>query len=241
MKNYTIHLGSALTTLKTIESESIQTVVTSPPYFGLRDYGVDGQLGAEPSPEEYIAALVAIFDEVYRVMRPDATCWLNLGDSYARNGGTDRQAPQTAVVGSTRNTLEQMPDRKQKCPNGIREKELIGIPWTVAFALRSRGFYLRQDIIWQKPNPMPESVKDRCTKSHEYIFLLTKSAKYFYDSDAIKEPCVLAGSREGDTVLDPFCGAGTTAVVALRHSRKFIGIELNPKYIEIAERRIAKL
>ena len=265
-----IIVGDCLEQMAHIESQSVQTCVTSPPYWGLRDYGHNGQMGLEETPDEYIANLVKVFAEVRRVLKDDGTLWLNLGDSY-----------------------------------GLKPKDLIGIPWRVAFALQADGWYLRQDIIWAKPNPMPESVKDRCTKSHEYLFLLSKSPKYYYDNEAIKEPslglgktairfggnkygdsddpkhatksgneytdsgkrnkrdvwtinakpfkgahfavmpealvepCVLAGSREGDIVLDPFLGSGTVAVVAELHRRNWIGCELNPDYAAIAEARIA--
>lgn len=160
---YKILIGDALEQLKTIESGTVNTCVTSPPYYGLRDYGVDGQIGLEETPEQYISKLVAVFSEVKRVLRDDGTLWVNIGDSYAaQRGGTSSI--------------------------GLKHKDLIGIPWMLAFALRADGWYLRQDIIWAKPNPMPESVKDRCTKSHEYIFLLSKSPKYYYDAKAIKEP-----------------------------------------------------
>ena len=284
--------------MKLLPDASAQTCVTSPPYFGLRDYGVDGQIGLEPTPDEFVASLVTVFREVRRVLRDDGTLWLNLGDSYARTGGTDRKVPETARVGSTRNTMTQMGDRTSKAPSGLKGKDLIGVPWRVAFALQADGWYLRQDIIWHKPNPMPESVRDRCTKAHEYIFLLSKSPRYYFDSEAIKEPasappkkcgpkndasrndsgrtgivrgdgetrnrrsvwtvstkpfgeahfatfppaliepCILAGSRLGDTVLDPFGGAGTTGLVAQQHGRNAVLTEINPEYAEIARRRI---
>jgi DNA modification methylase len=349
-------VGDCLEILPTLEVNSVQCVVTSPPYYGLRDYGVEGQLGLEKTPEEYVSKIVEIFREVRRVLREDGTLWLNLGDSYWGGKGkssqawstehTDRgvlQAPQHQIcgMGETRPT-----DGKHDV---IKPKDLIGIPWRVAFALQADGWWLRQDVIWHKPNPMPESVRDRCTKSHEYIFLLTKSARYYYDAEAIKEPikdssaarlmqdienqegsdrvpgktngnmkavlfggnnrcpdtrlqsgkewtpkmagggssyknghsgyfkkdgtpltgimankksvwnittkpfkeahfatfppeipeiCIKAGSRVGDTILDPFAGAGTTGMVAEKLNRKFIGIELNPEYAEMAERRI---
>jgi DNA modification methylase len=287
----------------------VQTVVTSPPYFGLRDYQVDGQIGLEQTPAEYVANLVEVFRLVRQMLADDGVVFLNLGDSYARTGGTDRSVSQTAKVGSTRNTLVQKSDRKQKAPDGLKEKDLIGIPWRVAFALQADGWYLRQDIIWAKPNPMPESVTDRCTKAHEYIFMLTKNARYYYDNEAIKEPvkhptmthksqkvsgaqvaafrgnaptnlgrcgtdpekgrnrrsvwtvstkgysgahfavfppdliepCVLAASRPGDTVFDPFLGSGTTAVVARRHNRHWLGCELNPEYGALQQQRLEKM
>ena len=177
-----IKQGDALSVLKTMPSQSINTCVTSPPYWGLRDYGVDGQLGLEPTPEEYVANLVEVFREVRRVLRDDGTLWLNLGDSY--NGSKMNRSGQHGYKDGRSNK-----DKRFSVGGveGLKPKDLVGIPWMVAFALRADGWYLRQDIIWHKPNPMPESVKDRCTKAHEYIFLLTKKKKYFYDAEAIKE------------------------------------------------------
>ena len=281
-----------------------QMCVTSPPYFGLRDYGHDGQLGLEQTPEQYVANMVEVFRCVRDVLTDDGTLWLNIGDSYARTGGTDRKVSGTAKVGSTRNTLEQMSDRTSNAESmGLKPKDLIGIPWMLAFALRADGWYLRQDIIWHKPNPMPESVRDRCTKAHEYVFLLSKSEKYFFDSDAMREeaikgaagssfnkgktaehqlgrssdaervddgkrnrrsvwtvatrpykgahfatfppaliePCILAGSRPGDFVLDPFMGSGTTAEVAIRHGRMALGCELNPEYKKLIDERVSAI
>lgn len=285
--------GDALTVLKTLPSESVNCAITSPPYFGLRDYGVKGQIGLEQTPEAYVARLVEVFREVRRVLRDDGTLWLNLGDSYVATIG----------LGGGRRTQAEGNKRPNKTGFGLPAKNLIGIPWRVAFALQADGWYLRQDIIWAKPNVMPESVKDRCTKSHEYIFLLAKSAKYRFDADAIKEksvytdarlnkgrllyegkrqgkkgtgnaavisvtdfrnkrsvwtvttkafagahfatfppdliePMVLAGCLQGGVVLDPFIGAGTTALVAKRLGRKYLGIELNPEYIKLAQKRV---
>jgi len=298
------HIGDCRKLLADFAAAGIraQTCVTSPPYFGLRDYGHPDQIGLEPTPDEYVAKLVEVFREVRRVLRDDGTLWLNLGDSYARTGGTDRKVSATAKVGSTRNTLIQMSDRTSRATTyGLKDKDLIGIPWRVAFALQADGWYLRQDIIWHKPNPMPESVRDRFTKAHEYIFLLSKSPRYYFDHEAIKEPsvyadcgrpskrkgefkakgeplpgqlpfraitetrnrrsvwtvptrpykgahfatfpraliepCILAGSRPGDVVLDPFMGSGTTAQVATDLGRQFIGCEINPKYVELHELR----
>ena len=190
--------GDCRARMSELENCSVQTCITSPPYFGLRDYGVDGQLGLETTPDEYVAKLVEVFREVRRVLKDDGTLWLNIGDSYARAGGTDRRVPASASVGSTRNTIKQMGDRTSNAPAlGLKEKDLIGIPWMLAFALRADGWYLRQDIIWSKPNPMPESVRDRCTKAHEYVFLLSKSERYFYDLEAVREDAVkgAAGSK----------------------------------------------
>jgi DNA modification methylase len=275
----------------------------------LRDYGHDGQIGLEETPDAFVAQLVEVFREVRRVLRDDGTVWLNLGDSYARQGGKESTQPRhwdgrkhdPGAMHSTRHV--------DNLGLGLKPKDLIGIPWRVAFALQQDGWYLRQDIIWHKPNPMPESVRDRCTKAHEYIFLLTKSERYFYDADAIAEPsqyygkdarsgagniryegkrtegdasangqqsfvtinetrnkrsvwsvstkpysgahfatfppdliepCILAGSRPNDTVLDPFGGSGTTGMVALQHGRNAVLCELNPEYVAIAEARISE-
>ena len=301
-------LGDCGETLKGVDEGIVQTCITSPPYFGLRDYGHGDQIGLEETPEAFVAGLVDVFREVKRVLRDDGTLWLNLGDSYA--GGGERQTGRNDAgrnfTGGGGNKLGTGNPGKQSVidvDHGLKPKNLIGIPWKVAFALQADGWYLRQDIIWNKPNPMPESVTDRCTKAHEYIFLLSKSQKYFYDHDAIREeiksdgklnirnkthnrfdgsscisgetiqyetikgankrsvwtvatkpygeahfatyppalstPCVLAGSRPGDIVLDPFTGAGTTALVAKENSRGFIGCELNPGYLEIAKNRLA--
>lgn len=193
----TILIGDCLEVLCGLPDCMAQTCVTSPPYYGLRDYGCAGQIGLETTPDAYVARLVDVFREVRRVLRDDGTLWLNLGDSYARAGGTDRQISSTGKVGNTLKTLEMLPCRKQAPPDGLKDKDLLGIPWMVAFALRADGWWLRQDIIWHKPNPMPESVTDRCTKAHEYVFLLTKSARYFYDAAAIAEEAERgdAGSR----------------------------------------------
>jgi DNA modification methylase len=167
----------------TLPSESVQCIVTSPPYWGLRDYGCDGQLGLEATPEEYVANLVGIFHELRRVLRDDGTLWLNLGDTYTSGNRSTRDPGQSVL-----HPAQPKGTPRIKTPPGLKPKDLVGIPWRVAFALQADGWWLRQDIIWAKPNPMPESVTDRCTKSHEYIFLLTKSARYYYDNEAIKEP-----------------------------------------------------
>lgn len=326
--------------MKELPANSIDCCVTSPPYFGLRDYGHDGQIGLEETPELYLAKMVEVFSEVRRVLKDDGTLWLNLGDSYSSHNA------HVMEIGKSR-----VRDTKMLKSQGLKNKDLIGIPWMVAFAIRQSGWYLRQDIIWHKPNPMPESVTDRCTKSHEYIFLLSKSAKYYYDHEAIKTPvsdatiermmqqidaqkgsdrvpgktngsmkavgpgrnvrkgvdvrggnqaseagivamaingngvkghsgyfnqngeligggmankksvwtvstkpfkeahfatfpqdlivdCIKAGCPEGGIVLDPFMGAGTTAVVARKLNRNYIGFELNADYIEIANKRL---
>jgi DNA modification methylase len=345
-----LYQGNCLTVLKTLEPESINCCVTSPPYFGLRDYGVDGQLGLEKTPEEFVENLVKVFRETKRVLKDDGTLWLNLGDSYAANGGHKQSA------GNKQNTNKGSIKHEVRKPSpGLKQKDLIGIPWRVAFALQADGWYLRQDIIWSKPNPMPESVKDRCTKSHEYIFLFSKSPKYYYDYEAIKEPaicgnngskfdtgktginkdrnwkkrpsakkgsfngkteamantgqnafrsvvdkrnkrdvweiedhnsliqwlsetnpellneyfdttpdvwkiatkpykeahfatfppdlikpCILAGCPEGGVVLDTFMGSGTVGEVSKINNRSFKGIELNPEYLKLSEKRIGK-
>lgn len=308
----TILVGDVLDRLRKVPDNSVQTCITSPPYWGLRDYGHDGQLGLEPSPEEYVENLVQVFRRVWRVLADDGTLWLNLGDSYAGSGKGRRSDGTHAPGGKQGTNAGTIIGRlyKTETPDGLKPKDLVGIPWHVAFALQADGWYLRQDIIWAKTNPMPESVTDRCTKSHEYLFLLSKSPRYFYDYEAIKEdavtsgrvgtfggekarkteitendprfrngteqrgrtitvsdkrnkrsvwtvptkpfkgahfavmpealiePCVLAGSAKGDTVLDPFAGSGTVGVVALRHGRNFIGCELNPDYVAIAQMRI---
>jgi DNA modification methylase len=282
---------------------SVQCVVTSPPYFGLRDYGVNGQIGLEQSPAEYVAQLVLVFNEVRRVLRDDGVCWLNIGDSYAST--STYNAPRTSAGEFGRVQSSQQPTCGT--PDGFKPKDLLGIPWRVAFALQDAGWYLRSDIIWSKPNPMPESVTDRPTKAHEYVFLLTKLARYFYDAKAVAElalnggevvqlgeksfsrgqaagagiaasgngtkdaytvkntrnlrsvwqiatqpysgahfatmppelarRCIKAGSKAGDMILDPFSGSGTTGKVALELGRRYIGLELNPAYIELSQER----
>ena len=184
-----IILGDSLNILRGMESRSIHCCVTSPPYWGLRNYNVDGQLGLESTPEEYTAKMVEIFREVKRVLRDDGTLWLNLGDSYANtNRGHNSNGKGLLTGANLKNKKIFQPNRYTPIPLGLKPKDLVGIPWRVAFALQADGWYLRQDIIWYKPNPMPESVTDRCTKAHEYIFLLSKSKQYYYDYEAIKEP-----------------------------------------------------
>ena len=355
----TILQGSCLERLKDIPSETVQTCVTSPPYYGLRDYQTgewvggdpncphmrttkigkttmtitghkgmhekdnvvgdaiyktscpkcgatrkDEQLGLEETPEQYVEALVKVFREVRRTLRDDGTVWLNLGDSYYNYRPGKGQSMEKQSIASTEQDLPKVSSKRGSKLQGLKEKDLIGIPWRVAFALQSDGWYLRQDIIWNKPNPMPESVKDRCTKSHEYIFLLSKKKNYYFDSEAIKEeavgerwgknkpmntenskdqsnqfkglsrerqmlfetrnkrsvwtvatkpykeahfatyptdliePCIQAATPKDGTVLDPFGGSGTTALVANQLGRKAIIIELNPDYVEIAKNRL---
>lgn len=306
--SHKILVGDVRNRLLEIEEQSVQTVITSPPYWGLRDYGNDGQIGLEQTPDEYVAQMVLVFREVWRVLRDDGTLWLNLGDSYSSFKDC-KSTVQSLAKGTVKESAHIIDKGKSVSRNtktlkqaGLKNKDLVGIPWRVAFALQADGWYLRQDIIWAKPNPMPESVKDRCTKSHEYVFMLTKSDKYFFDNQAIREPsvtgsweklppiggakhkdngnptysgnqpandgkrnkrdvwniatkpfkgahfavmpealvepCILAGSRENDLILDPFTGSGTVGVVAKRLNRNFVGVELNSKYAEIAEKRI---
>jgi len=298
----------------------VQMCVTSPPYFGLRDYGHPDQLGLESTPEQYIANMVEVFRLVRELLADDGVLWLNIGDSYAgswgnagghnRGKGTQREITVGSAIKNQaeRNGSFVPPGARGYKDQGIKPKDLIGIPWMLAFALRADGWYLRQDIIWHKPNPMPESVTDRCTKSHEYLFLLSKSEKYYFDSEAIKEPaisagqdrggskayvaeyeksgdqrlrtkaglckigitaemknkrtvwtiptrpykgahfatfppaliepCILAGSRPNDIVLDPFFGSGTTGQVAQQFGRQWIGCELNAAYKELQQKRI---
>ena len=296
-----ILFGDCKETLKQFPRGSAQMCVTSPPYYGLRDYGGEAnQIGQEETPEEFIQSLVEVFREVRDVLKDDGVLWLNIGDSYYNyRPGTGGLPKQT--VSRTNQDLPEQCNRRANKLDGLKEKDLIGIPWMLAFALRADGWYLRQDIIWHKPNPMPESVKDRCTKSHEYIFLLSKNKKYYYDNEAIKEPvkqdwgtrdrtkgkyhnpgtglaphsglsksydrknkrsvwsvtnkpykgahfacfppdliepCILAGSREGDIILDPFMGSGTTAMVAKQHDRSYIGCELHEDYGSLIQKRL---
>lgn len=327
-----ILFGDAAETLKQIQSDSVDVCVTSPPYYGLRDYGADGQIGLEQTPDEYIQKLVAVFREVKRVLRSDGTCWIVIGDSYSGSGKGSALYPDKAnryKQGSNKGMIGANAVVKAKA-RGIKRKNLIGIPWMLAFALRDDGWYLRDDIIWAKPNPMPESVRDRCTKSYEHILMLSKSPHYYFDGEAISEPiadstakrfsqnveaqagsskaygktkgnmkacksryggnkytatpevfnrtksgnmysyrprrnkrnvwtvstkpykgahfatfppdliepCILAGSRVGGIVIDPFVGSGTTAEVAQRLGREYIGIEINSEYELLIRKRL---
>jgi site-specific DNA-methyltransferase (cytosine-N4-specific) len=256
-----ILLGDALAILKKIPTGSFQTTITSPPYWSLRDYGIDGQIGAESSVEAYISNLVELFEEVRRVTRDDGTLWLNIGDSYTSGGRTWR-APDK------KNPIRAM-DTRPPTPQGLKPKDLIGVPWRLAFALQEAGWYLRSDLIWHKPNCQPESVKDRPTRAHEYLFLFSKSERYRYDTEAVRgpndrnlrtvwevktrpyreahfatfpaeliSPAVLLSTSDQDLILDPFLGSGTTGLVALQAQRRFVGMELNPDYIAIAENRL---
>lgn len=309
----------------------VQCIVTSPPYWGLRDYGVAGQLGLEATPQEYVERMVEVFRLARELLADDGTLWLNLGDSYASGGRGGNPTEETSgLQGSQETQLASMVKRAIPCAPGLKPKDLVGVPWRAAFALQADGWYLRSDIIWNKPNPMPESVTDRPTKSHEYIFLLSKAERYYYDADAILEPvspntharlsqdvqnqvgsvranggaktngtmkavgrkfdpshgnknnpsfdaamaimpdkrnkrtvwtvttkpysgahfatyppeliepCILAGSRPGDIVFDPFFGSGTTGEVAERLGRRWIGAELNPAYEPLQKRRTAQ-
>ena len=253
--------GSALQALQSMPAGLAQVVVTSPPYWSLRDYEIPGQIGLEDDPDDYVDSLVSVFAEVHRVLADDGTLWLNIGDSYTSGGRTWR-APDKKNAARAMST-------RPPTPAGLKPKDLVGIPWRLAFALQRAGWYLRSDIVWRKPNTTPESVKDRPTRSHEYLFLLTKSERYFYDHMAVREandrqvrsvwdinteglrdvhfatfptrlvePCILLGSRPGDVVLDPFFGSGTVGVVAIETGRAFLGIELNPTYVDIARRRL---
>lgn len=326
--------GDCRDTLRDLMAQGVrvQCCVTSPPYFGLRDYGHPGQLGLEKTPAEYVAAMVEVFRAVRDVLADDGVLWLNLGDSYAGSWGAQslehagKHAPNVSALSANQVKAAAIRDSGtgslSRTP-GLKPKDLIGIPWHVAFALQADGWYLRQDIIWHKPNPMPESVRDRCTKAHEYLFLLTKSERYYWDAGAMKEdavgqnlhdltgqgyaapgqtpntgnrskraevipgqtvgthradrdeseydtgrrnrrsvwtvptqpysgahfatfppaliePCILAGSRPGDVVLDPFMGSGTTAQVAQALGRQWIGCELNPEYAPLQQARTAQ-
>ena len=257
--------GDSLTLLKELPAESIQTCITSPPYWGLRDYGIKGQIGGETDVEQYIRHLVSVFAEVRRVLRNDGTLWLNIGDSYTSGGRTWRQTDK-------KNAARGM-EYRAPTPKGLKPKDLIGVPWKLAFALQADGWYLRSDIVWHKPNGLPESVKDRPSRSHEYIFLLSKNERYYYNYEDTKEPavngltkgmrsvwsinteplreahfaafptklvqrCVTASCPKDEWVLDPFFGAGTVGVVCQSINRRFVGIELNPEYVEIAKRRL---
>ena len=322
MSNRTL-IGDCRDTLRSLPDGAAQCCVTSPPYWGLRDYGHEGQLGLEATPEEYVARMVDVFREVRRVLADDGTLWLNLGDSYAGSWGAQSRPngndEKSTLQGGSRLSARQIKTHRTtdshtgslKNTPGLKPKDLVGIPWRVAFALQADGWWLRQEIIWHKPNPMPESVRDRCTKAHESVFLLTKSERYYFDSDAIKEPavadhlpgskvpqkgldndpkrhrtragltafhekiraeggqamrnrrdvwtivsqpyagahfaamppalvepCILAGSRAGDTVLDPFGGSGTVGMVARWLGRDSILCELNPEYVAMIEERV---
>lgn len=257
--------GDALSVLHSLPNELVQCAITSPPYWGMRDYGVDAQLGLEPTLPEFLDHLVRVFDEVKRILKPDGTLWLNIGDGYT-SGNRGWRAPDK------KNPARAM-DVRPDTPEGLKPKDLLGLPWRLAFALQDAGWYLRSDIVWHKPNAMPESVKDRPTRCHEYVFLFAKAEKYHYDAEAVMEitnnskrnrrsvwsintqafpaahfatfppdlvkPCILAGSRNHDYVLDPFFGSGTVGLVCRQLRRKYLGVELNPEYVSIAAERLA--
>lgn len=262
-----IIVGDARRILADFPDGHFRCVVTSPPYWGLRDYGIEGQIGAEQRVEDYIDDLVKLFREVRRTLTDDGTLWLNIGDSYTSGGRTWRDS-------DAKNKGRAM-DYRAPTPEGLKPKDLIGVPWKLAFALQSDGWYLRTDIVWNKPNCQPESVKDRPTRAHEYIFLFSKSERYFYDREAIMEPanghgaknrrtvwnintepypgahfavyprelvrlCIAAGSKPGDRILDPFFGSGTTGVVCNEMGRNCIGIELKQEYADLARERLLK-
>lgn len=261
LKESLIIESDAMIALQKLPSESVQCIVTSPPYWGLRDYGIEGQIGLEEKLQQYINKLVAVFSEAKRVLKNDGILWLNIGDGYT-SGNRGYRAPDK------KNPARAMSVRPDT-PEGLKSKDLLGIPWRLALALQADGWYLRSDIIWNKPNAMPESVKDRPTRAHEYIFMLTKKEKYYYDYQSIKEngrnkrtvwnvntvpfpeahfatfppvlvePCILASTREDDYVLDPFFGSGTVGVVCQEFKRHFVGIELNDEYVKIAKSRLA--
>ena len=258
--------GNALTVLQALPTESVRCVITSPPYWGLRDYGIKGQIGLEPSLPQFLNQLTRIFSEVKRVLTADGTLWLNIGDGYTSGNrgyrGVDKKNPARAM------------SIRPPTPDGLKPKDLIGVPWRLAFALQDDGWFLRSDVVWNKPNAMPESVKDRPIRSHEYIFMLTKSERYHYNHEAVKErtdnglekrsrrsvwnvntkafsgahfatfppelirPCVLASTEPEDFVLDPFFGSGTVGLVSQQEDRRYIGIELNPDYVRMAASRL---
>ncbi len=257
--------GAAAQVLAALPEGCAQTVITSPPYWSLRDYGIDGQIGLEESVDEFVKNLTQAFDAVHRVLRDDGTLWLNIGDSYTSGGRTWR-APDK------KNRARAM-EIRPPTPDGLKPKDLIGVPWRLAFALQSAGWYLRADIIWNKPNCQPESVRDRPTRGHEYLFLFSKSERYKFDVGAVKgphgrrlrsvwdiktqaypeasghfatfppdlvKPCVQTSTETGDVVLDPFVGSGTTALVAATERRRFIAVELNPDYLMLARRRLTR-
>ena len=308
MPQWNVLLGNNKETIKQIEDKSIQTAVTSPPYFALRAYGGSecdkGEIGLEETPEEFISSLCDVFDELKPKIKEDGTVWVNLGDTYASNTSAGVKKFGSKNFQETRPGRQEVFQPKKKISGNLKNKDLIGIPWMFAFEMRKRGWYLRQDIIWAKDNPMPESVTDRCTKSHEYIFLFSKSPEYYFDFEALKEetgkaakkerrfsrveqpegmgrndegrmwvddgtrrkrsvwqipvaasqaigtehfatypeelilPCILAGSKEGDLVFDPFNGSGTTGVVALKNGRNYLGCELYEKFKSIYETKL---
>jgi site-specific DNA-methyltransferase (cytosine-N4-specific) len=259
--------GDVRQVLPRLPDSCVQCVMTSPPYWGLRDYGIAGQIGLESTLAGFINTLTGVFAEVRRVLKPDGILWLNIGDGYT-SGNRGWRAPDKK---NRNRAMSVRPDN----PPDLKDKDLLGVPWRLAFALQADGWFLRSDIIWHKPNAMPESVKDRPTRSHEYLFMLTREEKYAYHPDAVKEPtqdggnrnrrtvwnintspsggahiasfpeelvepCILSSSKSGDFVLDPFCGSGTVGLVCRRLERQFIGIELNPDYVSEANQHLGK-
>ncbi len=251
--------------LQALPSESVRCVITSPPYWGLRDYGIDEQIGLEPSLSQFLNRLTVIFSEIRRVLTTDGTLWLNVGDGYT-SGNRGYRAPDK------KNPARAMSVRPPT-PDGLKPKDLVGVPWRLAFALQDDGWFLRTDVIWNKPNAMPESVRDRPVRSHEYLFMLTKSERYHYNQSAVREvadhgglrnrrtvwnvntkpfagahfatfppelirPCLLASTVPGDFVLDPFFGSGTVGLVAQEENRQYVGIELNPDYVALSASRL---
>jgi site-specific DNA-methyltransferase (cytosine-N4-specific) len=269
-KAVTVLTGDSLVVLPTLEAESVQCCVTSPPYWGLRDYNHSAQIGAEASPAEYVDNLVRVFREVRRALRADGTLWLNVGDGYARNGGEGNCGPN-AKVGNTKKLIQK---RNCKVPDvwGLKDRDLLGMPWRVAFALQNDGWILRSRVVWIKKTAMPESVKNRPTNATEEVFLFAKNPGYFYDSQGVREDtganlrnywrlgpdtsgnghpaafprelvrrCIRLATRPGDTVLDPFGGSGTTGVVAQEEDRHALLIELNPAYNDLAKKRLGEV
>ncbi|PCJ20774.1 MAG: site-specific DNA-methyltransferase [SAR86 cluster bacterium] len=257
----TLLQGDALHALQILPSNSVQCIVTSPPYWGMRDYNVANQIGLESTLPQFINRLLAVFDECRRVLKDNGVFWLNIGDGYT-SGNRGWRAPDSKHPARAMSTR---PDT----PEGLKPKDLLGLPWRLAFALQDDGWYLRVDVIWNKPNAMPESVKDRPPRSHEYLFMLTKNERYFYDRESMLDqngknrrsvwdintkpstgshfatfppklitPCILSSTNTDDFVLDPFFGTGTTGVVAVENGRKFVGIELNPEYVKFSAERL---
>ncbi len=260
-RNCLLILGDSEQALTSLPDRIFQTCVTSPPYWSLRDYHIAGQIGLERSVTDYINHLVRVFDEVGRTLRDDGTLWVNIGDSYTSGGRTWRASDK-------KNPIRAMGARPPT-PHGLKPKDLIGVPWQLALALQKQGWYLRADVIWNKPNCQPESVKDRPTRAHEYVFLFSKKEHYSYYPKgqrgpngrnmrtvwdintkpypgahfatfpaALVEPCLALSTLPGDMALDPFIGAGTTGLAALQAKRRFVGVELNPEYLQIAEERL---
>ncbi len=258
----TIIQGDAHAVLRRLSSASVQCIITSPPYWGMRDYDEEGQIGLAESLPQYINRLVEVFSECKRVLRDDGAMWVNIGDTFTSGNrgwrAIDKKNPARAM------------SMRPATPDGLKAKDLVGLPWRIAFALQDDGWYLRSDVIWNKPNAMPESVRDRPNRSHEYMFMFTKSEKYYYDRDAVRElngrnlrsvwnvhtkafpeahfatfppaliePCVRSCSRKGDFILDPFFGSGTSGIVADLNHRRYIGIEINKEYVALAARRLA--